>query len=69
MFEDDADLEYNVVINEEEQYSIWPVGREIPDGWRAEGKRGVKQDCLDHIERTWTDIRPKSLRVALGESS
>ena len=53
---------YNVVINHEEQYSIWPVDREIPLGWKAEGKSGTKQECLDHIEEVWTDMRPLSLR-------
>jgi len=53
---------YTVVVNHEEQYSIWPAHREIPAGWRAAGKTGTKTECLDHIETVWTDMRPLSLR-------
>ena len=60
---------YNVVINHEEQYSIWPVDREIPLGWKAEGKSGTKQECLDHIEEVWTDMRPLSLRKKMEEAA
>ena len=57
---------YLVVLNDEEQYSIWPEGREIPLGWRAEGTAGTKDECLAHIEKIWTDMRPKSLRERLA---
>lgn len=53
---------YTVVVNDEEQYSIWAADREIPNGWREAGKTGTKQECLDHIEKVWTDMTPKSLR-------
>jgi uncharacterized protein YbdZ (MbtH family) len=53
---------YVVVINHEDQYSIWPEGREIPAGWRATGMAGVKAECLAHIDEVWTDMRPRSLR-------
>lgn len=53
---------YRVVINHEEQYSIWPVDREIPLGWRDAGKSGPKADCLAYIKEVWTDMRPLSLR-------
>lgn len=53
---------YKVVVNHEEQYSIWPADRELPIGWREAGKRGPKQECLDHIREVWTDMRPLSLR-------
>lgn len=53
---------YNVVINDEEQYSIWPVEKEIPLGWRNVGKTGTKQECLAYIKLVWTDLRPKSAR-------
>ena len=53
---------YNVVVNHEEQYSIWPVDRDIPLGWKAVGKSGLKQDCLDYVNEVWTDMRPLSLR-------
>ena len=53
---------YVVVVNHEEQYSIWLDGRDVPGGWRTVGKRGTKQECLDYIEQVWTDMRPLSLR-------
>ena len=53
---------YRVVVNHEEQYSIWPVDREIPAGWRDVGKSGPKADCLAYIKEVWTDMRPLSLR-------
>lgn len=62
---DDADQHLLVVINDEEQYSIWPAYKPLPAGWRAEGTEGSKADCLAHIERVWTDMRPLSLRKAL----
>lgn len=67
MFEDDDGRRYVVVVNHEEQYSIWPEGREIPDGWRAEGMAGEKQACLSHIEKVWTDMRPLSLRREMAD--
>lgn len=57
---------YTVVVNIEEQYSVWPADREIPAGWRAVGTTGTKQECLEHIGRVWTDMRPASLRQAQG---
>ncbi|AQH04029.1 antibiotic synthesis protein MbtH (plasmid) [Burkholderia sp. KK1] len=56
------DLVYTVVVNDEEQYSIWPTFREVPPGWREAGQRGAKADCLAFIESAWTDMRPASLR-------
>ncbi len=53
---------YNVVVNQEEQYSIWPADRELPLGWREVGKRGTKEECLAYIKEVWTDMRPLSLR-------
>jgi MbtH protein len=53
---------YRVVCNDEEQYSIWPADRELPPGWHAEGTTGSRTECLDHIGRVWTDMRPASLR-------
>lgn len=64
---DDENTEFRVVYNHEEQYSIWPVDRDIPLGWKEDGKRGNKQECLDHIEKVWTDMRPLSLRKHLEE--
>jgi len=59
---DDEATTFHVVINHEEQYSIWPDYREIPSGWTAVGKHGRKQECLAYIEQVWTDMRPLSLR-------
>ncbi|GAB2479447.1 MbtH family protein [Streptosporangium sandarakinum] len=55
-----------VVVNDEEQYSVWPVGRSNPDGWHDEGFAGSREECLAHIERVWTDMRPRSLREAMA---
>ncbi len=51
-----------VVVNDEEQYSIWPLDRDLPPGWREIGVRGSKAECLAHIETAWTDMRPRSIR-------
>lgn len=64
---DDEDAEFVVVINDEEQYSIWPVGKKIPQGWREAGATGKKRDCLAFIDANWIDMRPLSLRKQLGE--
>ena len=58
----DAGILFEVVINQEEQYSLWPADRVLPAGWRAVGVRGSKAECLEHIERVWTDMRPRGLR-------
>jgi MbtH protein len=58
---------YVVVMNDEEQYSIWPDDKRMPDGWRAVGTRGSKAECLQYIEETWTDMRPLSLRKRMAE--
>jgi MbtH protein len=60
---------YVVVVNQEEQYSIWPADRELPLGWRAAGKSGLKQECLDYIKEVWTDMRPLSLRQKMEEKA
>jgi len=59
---------YKVVLNHEEQYSIWPVDRANPPGWHDADKAGTKQECLNYIEETWTDMRPLSLRKKMAES-
>ena len=56
---------YKVVLNHEEQYSIWPAERANPLGWTDAGKQGPKEECLDYIEEVWTDMRPLSLRKAM----
>ncbi len=59
---------YRVVVNHEEQYSIWPADRECPPGWRDAGKTGPKAECLAYIEEVWTDMRPLSLRRAMEKA-
>lgn len=51
-----------MVVNDEEQYSVWPVDQDLPSGWRDEGTSGSKQECLGHIDETWIDMRLLSLR-------
>ncbi|GAA1106984.1 MbtH family protein [Pseudonocardia alni] len=58
-----------VVINDEEQYSIWPAGRDVPGGWHAVGETRDRSACLAHIEEVWTDMRPKSLRDRIAARS
>ena len=65
---DTGEVGYEVVVNLEEQYSIWPVWRTPPDGWRRVGVSGSEEACLQHIESVWTDMRPLSLRRALEGS-
>lgn len=62
MADDQDNTIYRVVVNHEEQYSIWPDWQEIPAGWREAGKTGTKDECLAHIKEVWTDMRPLSLR-------
>ncbi|MFD7660875.1 MbtH family protein [Actinosynnema sp. NPDC059797] len=58
-----GEQQYDVVVNDEEQYSIWSAGRELPAGWRTTGFRAGKEECLAHIATVWTDLRPLSLRL------
>lgn len=60
--------QYRVVVNDEEQFSVWPGDRDLPAGWREEGTRGDRETCLAHIDRVWTDMRPRSLREALART-
>jgi MbtH protein len=60
---------YKVLVNHEEQYSIWPAQLEIPLGWKEVGKSGLKAECLEYIKTVWKDMRPLSLRKRMaGES-
>jgi MbtH protein len=60
---------YNVVVNHEEQYSIWPADRENALGWNAVGTSGTKEECLAYIKEVWTDMKPLSLRKQMEERS
>jgi MbtH protein len=69
MIHENTDTVYKVVINDEEQYSLWPLDRPNPPGWTDADKQGSYQECLDHIEKVWTDMRPRSVRTRLGSGS
>ncbi|MEU5669114.1 MbtH family protein [Micromonospora arida] len=56
---------YRVVLNDEEQYSVWWTDRDLPAGWRAEGTEGSRDECLARIDEIWTDMRPLSLRLRM----
>ncbi|MFD1324096.1 MbtH family protein [Micromonospora sonneratiae] len=60
---------FRVVINDEDQYSIWPVDSDLPPGWRPDGVVGDRATCLAHIDEVWTDLRPRSLRDSLAAQS
>lgn len=64
----DDTTQYKVVLNHEEQYSIWPLERPNPLGWRDAGKSGFKPECLSYIKEVWTDMRPLSLRKQMEEA-
>lgn len=64
---DDENQRYKVVLNHEEQYSIWFADREAPAGWREVGKTGTKAECTAYIDEVWTDMRPQSLRIAMAD--
>jgi MbtH protein len=66
---DRDDVIFQVVINHEEQYSLWPDYKAIPAGWRAVGISGLKKDCLAYIEQHWTDMRPLSLRQKMDQDA
>nr|WP_322712399.1 MbtH family protein [Nostoc sp. ChiSLP03a]MDZ8213664.1 MbtH family protein [Nostoc sp. ChiSLP03a] len=71
MYQDDKEdtTTYKVVVNHEEQYSIWASDRKNPVGWKDVGKKGLKQECLHYIKEVWTDMRPLSLRKKMQETS
>ncbi len=68
MDSDVSNEQYKVVVNHEEQYSIWPLDRENPLGWSDAGKAGTKDECLEHIKTVWVDMRPLSLRKKMAEA-
>lgn len=55
-------ITFKVVVNHEEQYSTWPASRPLPHGWQEAGASGTQEECLEYIERTWLDLRPRSTR-------
>jgi MbtH protein len=67
--EQDDTTVYQVVVNHEEQYSIWPDHRALPAGWKVAGKSGPKVECLAFIKEVWTDMRPLSLRIQMDATA
>ena len=63
---DDDTTTYQVLRNDEEQYSLWPQSLEIPSGWTAVGKQGTKAECMSYVDEVWTDMRPRSLREQMA---
>lgn len=66
---DREDAIFRVLVNHEEQYSIWPEYKSIPAGWKDVGVTGDKKTCLAHVEKVWTDMRPLSLRRFMDQQS
>jgi MbtH protein len=66
---EDTGTLYYIVMNHEEQYSIWRADREVPKGWSVVGEKANKQQCLDQIKEVWTDMRPLSLRRQMGAAT
>jgi len=64
---DEKSAPYQVVVNDEGQYSIWPADRELPAGWAGVGKVGPREECLAHVEEVWTDMRPLSLSKSMDK--
>lgn len=65
---DDDNADFVVLINDEEQHSLWPVFAEVPDGWRVVFGEARRAECLEYVEQHWTDIRPRSLRERLARN-
>ncbi|MFB7504845.1 MULTISPECIES: MbtH family protein [Streptomyces] len=62
---EDRDAEYVVLVNAEQQYSLWPVFVDVPAGWEIAFGKASRHECLEYVERTWTDMRPRSLAEAM----
>lgn len=67
--DDDTTTTYLVLINDEEQYSLWPKYKNIPAGWEAVGKEGTLDECSRYVDEVWTDMRPLSLRRRMDAGS
>ena len=63
---DSEETVFEVVMNDEDQYSIWPAYLDVPSGWKLAGVRAKKAECLQYIDQHWTDLRPRSLREQLA---
>ena len=63
---EDPEAEYSVLVNEEDQHSLWPVFAAVPEGWTQVFGAAGRQECLDYVERSWTDMRPRTLIESMG---
>jgi MbtH protein len=66
---DDPDASFLVLVNDEDQHSLWPVFADVPEGWKTVFGEAGRQECLEYIEASWTDMRPKSLIKAMEEEA
>jgi MbtH protein len=66
---DDQDGQFFVVVNDEDQHSLWPAFAAVPAGWRSVFGQAGRQECLKYVEDNWTDMRPRSLRIAMDATS
>ncbi|MEV4516214.1 MbtH family protein [Dactylosporangium sp. NPDC049525] len=69
---DDENGTFFVLVNDEEQHSLWPTFAAVPAGWRivfGENGQTQRQECMDYVERHWTDLRPKSLRDSMAQDA
>jgi MbtH protein len=64
----DTNGTFHVLVNPEEQHSLWPTFVPVPAGWRVAQSAAGQQECLNHIEEHWTDLRPRSLRLAMEQT-
>ncbi|MFF2963922.1 MbtH family protein [Streptomyces sp. NPDC057963] len=64
---DDDNGSFHVLVNDEDQHSLWPVFAPVPDGWRVVFGEDTRQKCLEYVEENWTDMRPRSLQRAMAE--
>jgi MbtH protein len=64
----DDDARYQVLRNDEDQYSLWPADVEVPAGWEQVGKEGTKDECSAYVDEVWTDMRPRSLREQMDRA-
>ena len=60
---------YVVLMNDEEQYSLWPRNQDVPAGWRSVDFSGTKEECMKYVDETWVDMRPKSLREKMDAAA
>ena len=64
----DDNINYQVLVNSEGQYSLWPADKEVPAGWEPDGTVGTKEECTAHVDEVWTDMRPRSLREQMSQN-